>query len=40
MPDGYTLPDYEYPDELVIRPERSKKYYKDNLEYVGDEVHR
>lgn len=38
MPEGYTIPDYVWPDELVIRPERSKKYYKDNVEYVGDEV--
>jgi hypothetical protein len=38
MPDGYVMPDYEYPDELVIRPERSKKYYKDNMEYVGAEA--
>ncbi len=38
MPEGYTMPDYVWPDELVIRPERSKKYYKDNMEYVGDEV--
>lgn len=40
MPDGYAMPDYSYPDELVIRPERSKKYYKDNMEYVGDEAPR
>jgi hypothetical protein len=38
MPEGYTLPDYIYPDELVIRPERSKKYYQDNLDYVGGEA--
>jgi hypothetical protein len=38
MPDGYVIPDYEYPDELVIRPERSKKYYKSNMDYVGDEA--
>ncbi len=38
MPEGYTIPDYVWPDELVIRPERSKKYYKDNVDYVGDEV--
>src|SRR5262249_50298003 len=36
MPEGYVIPDYSYPDQLVIRPERSKKYYKDNMEYVGD----
>lgn len=38
MPEGYTIPDYVFPDELLIRPERSKKYYKDNMEYVGDEA--
>lgn len=38
MPDGYVIPDYEYPDELLIRPERSKKYYKSNMEYVGAEA--
>src|SRR5262249_54469616 len=24
MPDGYVIPDDEFPDELVIRPERGK----------------
>jgi hypothetical protein len=38
MPEGYTIPDYEYPDELTISPERSKKYYKDNIDYVGGEA--
>jgi hypothetical protein len=38
MPEGYTMPDYVWPDTLVIRPERSKKYYKDNVEYVGGEA--
>lgn len=33
------LPDYDWPDELVIRPERGlKKYWKSNLEYVGAEM--
>jgi hypothetical protein len=31
-----SLPDYEWPDELVIRPERGlKKFTKENREYVG-----
>ncbi len=31
-----SLPDYEWPDELVLRPERGmKKYMKWNREYVG-----
>jgi hypothetical protein len=31
------LPDYDWPDELVIRPERGlKKYVKENVEYVGE----
>jgi hypothetical protein len=38
MPEGYTIPDYEYPDELVIRPERSTKYYDSNVNYVGGEA--
>lgn len=34
------LPDYDWPDELVIRPERGlKKWVKENVEYVGDETH-
>ncbi|HEU0029562.1 MAG TPA: hypothetical protein VFQ53_02940 [Kofleriaceae bacterium] len=33
------LPDYTWPDELVIRPERGlKKHWKSNLEYVGAEA--
>lgn len=33
------LPDGEYPDELVLRPERGmKKFMRDNIEYVGDEA--
>jgi hypothetical protein len=32
-----TFPDYEWPDELVLNPERGlKKYWKSNVEYVGD----
>ncbi len=32
-----TLPDYDWPDELVIRPERGlKKYLKENVDYVGE----
>jgi hypothetical protein len=32
-----SLPDYEWPDELVIRPERGlKKYSRANIDYVGD----
>jgi hypothetical protein len=38
MPEGYTIPDYTYPDELVIRPERSTKYYESNMNYVGGEA--
>lgn len=38
MPEGYTIPDYEFPDELTISPERSKKYYQDNMNYVGGEA--
>jgi hypothetical protein len=38
MPDGYAMPDYTYSDSLLIRPERSKKYYKDNMDYVGEEA--
>lgn len=35
-----SLPDYDWPDELVIRPERGlKKYVKENVEYVGDLTH-
>lgn len=34
--EGYALPDYVYEDSLVIRPERSTKYYKSNMEYVGE----
>jgi len=31
------LPDYDWPDELVIRPERGlKKHWKSNIEYVGE----
>ncbi len=31
------LPDWDQPDELVIRPERGmKKFTKDNMDYVGD----
>jgi hypothetical protein len=34
-----SLPDGEYPDELVLRPERGmKKYSKENIEYVGEEA--
>ena len=30
------LPDWEQDDELVLRPERGmKKYWKDNIDYVG-----
>jgi hypothetical protein len=33
------LPDYDWPDELVIRPERGlKKYLKENIDYVGEEA--
>jgi hypothetical protein len=39
-----TLPDWNAPDELVIRPERGmKKFTKENLEYEGsgpDFTHR
>lgn len=36
-----SLPDEDWPDELVIRPERGlKKYVKENVEYVGDETHK
>ncbi|MBX3159624.1 MAG: hypothetical protein KF773_26880 [Deltaproteobacteria bacterium] len=39
MPEGYAMPaEYRYEDSLVIRPERSKKYYKDNVDYVGGEA--
>jgi hypothetical protein len=38
MPEGYSIPDYTYPDELVIRPERSTKYYESNMNYVGGEA--
>lgn len=31
-----SLPDYDWPDQLVIRPERGlKKYTKENMDYVG-----
>jgi hypothetical protein len=34
-----TLPDYEWPDELVLRPERGMKgFQKSNLDYVGAEA--
>ena len=34
-----SLPDGEYPDELVLRPERGmKKYVQDNVNYVGEEA--
>jgi hypothetical protein len=33
------LPDYDWPDELVIRPERGlKKHWKSNIDYVGEEA--
>ncbi|MBS1122303.1 MAG: hypothetical protein H6Q90_4531 [Deltaproteobacteria bacterium] len=33
------LPDYDWPDQLVIRPERGlKKYLKENIEYRGEEA--
>lgn len=36
-----SLPDEDWPDELVIRPERGlKKYVKENVEYLGDETHK
>lgn len=35
------LPDWEQDDELVLRPERGmKKYWKDNIDYVGAEAPR
>lgn len=35
------LPDWEQDDELVLRPERGmKKFWKDNVEYVGNEAPR
>lgn len=35
-----SLPDYDWDDELVIRPERGlKKWVKENVEYVGDLTH-
>jgi len=35
------LPDWEQDDELVLRPERGmKKYWKDNVDYVGAEAPR
>jgi len=34
-----SLPDYEWPDELTLRPERGlKKYWKSNVDYVGEEA--
>jgi hypothetical protein len=34
-----SLPDWEAPDELVLRPERGmKKYMQDNINYVGAEA--
>jgi hypothetical protein len=36
-----SLPDWEQDDELVIRPERGmKKFWKDNVDYVGGEAPR
>jgi len=33
------FPDYEWPDEIVLRPERGmKKMWKSNLDYVGAEA--
>jgi hypothetical protein len=35
------LPDWEQDDELVLRPERGmKKFWKDNIDYVGAEAPR
>jgi hypothetical protein len=35
------LPDVAIDDELVLRPERGmKKYWRDNIDYVGDEAPR
>jgi len=35
------LPDVAIDDELVLRPERGmKKYWQDNIDYVGDEAPR
>lgn len=35
------LPDWEQEDELVLRPERGmKKYWRDNVDYVGPEAPR
>lgn len=35
------LPDWEQDDELVLRPERGmKKFWKDNVDYVGAEAPR
>lgn len=35
------LPDVEIDDELVLRPERGmKKFWRDNMDYVGDEAPR
>ena len=34
-----SLPDYEWPDELVLRPERGMKgFQRSNREYVGAEA--